>query len=160
MIGIIPIGRGSAGQCFEDRIMNEYKLSDITTGMEESFDVTVTDKMMEAFREITGDTNPLHTDPKFAAESGNKDRVCYGLLTSSFLSTLAGVYLPGRYSLIRSVEVKFVKPVYPGDELTIKGTVTEVNTDFSFFDMKVEIRNAEGEKVLRGKMQVGVTDMA
>ena len=116
--------------------------------------------MLFAFREITGDTNPLHTDPKFAAESGNKDRVCYGLLTSSFLSTLAGVYLPGRYSLIRSVEVKFIKPVYPGDELTVKGTVTEVNTDFSFFEMKVEIRNAEGEKVLRGKMQVGVTDMA
>jgi len=138
-------------------MMNEYRLEDIYTGMEESFDVTVTDEMMEAFRDITGDVNPLHTDLKFAEESGHKDRVCYGLLTTSFLSTLAGVYLPGRYSLIRSVEVKFAKPVYPGDRLTVRGTVTEVNTDFAFFDMKVEIRGEDGEKVLRGKMQVGIT---
>ena len=138
--------------------MNDYKINDIKVGLEESFSVTVTDKMMAAFKDITGDINPLHNDADFAKASGHPDKVCYGLLTTSFLSTLAGVYLPGRYSLIRSVEVKYAKPVYAGDELVIKGTVTEVNTDFNFFDMKVDIRNQDGDKVLRGKMQVGVVN--
>ncbi len=138
--------------------MNEYRIQDINIGMEESFEVTVSDEMMAAFKDITGDINPLHNDADFAKASGHPGKVCYGLLTTSFLSTLAGVYLPGRYSLIRSVEVKYVKPVYAGDKLVIKGTVTEVNTDFSFFEMKVEIRNQDGDKVLRGKMQVGVVN--
>ncbi len=137
--------------------MNEYKLEDIYEGMKESFEVTVTDRMLEAFKEITGDDNPLHTDVSFAHAAGHPDKVAYGMLTASFLSTLAGVYLPGRYSLIRSVEVKFAKPVYAGAVLTVTGEVREINKDFGFFDMKVEIRDGQGEKVLRGKMQVGFT---
>ncbi len=135
--------------------MNEYRIDDIYEGMKESFTVTVTDSMMEAFKEITGDDNPLHTDAAFASAAGHPDRVAYGMLTASFLSTLAGVYLPGRYSLIRSVEVKFAKPVYPGAVLTVTGEVREINTDFDFFDMKVEIRTEDGDKVLRGRMQIG-----
>ncbi len=135
--------------------MNSYKIDDIYVGMKESFDTKITQKMMDGFKDITGDVNPLHTDDDYAVSKGYDGRVCYGFLTSSFLSTLAGVYLPGRYSLIRCVEIKCAKPVYPGDELTVTGTVSEINKDFGFFDMKVEIRNASGEKVLRGKMQIG-----
>ena len=137
--------------------MNEYRIDDIYEGMKESFSVTVTDKMMEAFKDITGDDNPLHTDAEFASASGHPDKVAYGMLTASFLSTLAGVYLPGRYSLIRSAEIKFAKPVYAGEDLTVTGEVREINKDFGFFDMKVEIRDRSGEKVLRGKMQIGFT---
>ena len=77
-------------------------------------------------------------------------------LTSSFLSTLAGVYLPGKYSLIRSVNVKFPKPVMIGDELTVTGEVTEMNDEFRFFTLKISIRDQHGDKVCRGKMEIGV----
>lgn len=137
--------------------MNEYKFEDIRIGMSESFSVTVTDSMMENFRMITGDDNPLHCDKNFALAQGQTGCVAYGMLTASFFSTLAGVYLPGRYSLIRSVELKFPKPVLPGETLTVTGTVTAVNPDFRFFEMKTEIRDSSGDKVCRGKMQVGVT---
>ncbi len=135
--------------------MNEYRISDICVGMSESFETVITEEMLDSFRTVTGDDNPLHTDLSVADMHGYGNRVCYGMLTASFLSTLAGVYLPGRYSLIRSVEIKFAKPVYPGDRIRVTGTVSQINTDFGFFDMKVEIRNEEGLKVLRGKMQVG-----
>ena len=138
--------------------MNEYRFADIHTGLTESFTVTVTAEMMEKFRDITGDVNPMHTDPSFAKERGYEREIAYGMLTSSFLSTLAGVYLPGRNSLIRSVEVKFPKPVMVGDELTVSGEVTDVNDEGHFFDMKIAIRNQRGEKVCRGKMQIGVLE--
>ncbi len=135
--------------------MNEYRIDDLKIGMKESFEVTVTEEMMTAFCSVTGDVNPLHTDREYAKAAGYDDRVCYGMLTASFLSTLAGVYLPGRYSLIRTVEIKCALPVFVGDRLTVTGTVTEISTDYGFFEMKVEIRNTSGEKVLRGNMQVG-----
>lgn len=136
--------------------MNEYKYSDIVEGMKESFQVTVTEEMMEQFLSITGDVNPLHRDREFAKEKGYDNRVVYGMLTASFLSTLAGVYLPGKNSLIYETQTKFAKPVFPGDELTVCGTVEEKNDLFQVFTMKVVIQNQKGEKVLRGKMKVGV----
>lgn len=138
--------------------MNNYSLEDIVKGQKESFKVVITDKMMEAFKGITGDINPLHNDKEYAVSKNFDDRVAYGMLTSSFLSTLAGVYLPGEKSLIREVEVKMKMPVYVGDELTITGEVTEINNDFKFFIMNVAIRNQNNEKVLRGKMNVGILD--
>lgn len=136
--------------------MNRYQFEDIYVGLKEEFQVTVTADMLKQFCRMTGDVNPLHTDENFAKEKGYESNVAYGMLTASFLSTLAGVYLPGERSLIHSVESKFTKPVYVGDTLTISGQVTECNEMFSVFTMKTTIVNQKGEKVLRGKMQVGI----
>lgn len=135
--------------------MNAYRFEEITIGQEERFTVKITEQMLDTFGEMTGDVNPLHHDAAFARKQGYEKRVAFGMLTASFLSTLAGVWLPGRYSLIHEVESKFVKPVFPGDELTVTGTVTEKNETFQVITIKVEMRRQNGEKVLRGKMKVG-----
>lgn len=136
--------------------MNHYQFEDIYVGLKEEFQVTVSEEMLTQFCSITKDVNPLHTDETFAKEKGYESKVAYGMLTASFLSTLAGVYLPGERSLIHSVDSKFTKPVYVGDTLTVSGQVTECNEIFSVFTMKTVIVNQKGEKVLRGKMQIGV----
>ena len=138
--------------------MNHYSFEEIKTGMSESFTVNITFEMMDCFREVSGDINPLHNDKEFAKEHGFDDRVVFGMLTSSFLSTLAGVYLPGEKSLIHEVDVKFKKPVFVGDVLTIKGEVSEINTDFRVFTMKVAMINQKDEKVLRGSMRIGLLE--
>ena len=61
------------------------------------------------------------------------------------------------YSIIHSVEVSFPKAVILGDTLTVSGKVTEKNDIYHFFILKVNITNQRGEKVCRGKMQIGVT---
>lgn len=136
--------------------MNRYRFEEIEVGMEEAFQVQITAKMMKAFGEITGDNNPLHTDEAFARKKGYASCVSYGMLTASFLSTLAGVWLPGERSLIHGVEVKLVKPVFVEDVLTVHGSVAEKNDLFSVIKLKVTITNQKGEKVLRGNMQIGV----
>ena len=136
--------------------MNKYGIEDLYEGMTESFDVTITEGMMKNFLEITGDINPLHNDDEFAKAKGFENRVVYGMLTSSMLSTLAGVYLPGERSLIREGDVKLKKPVFVGDTLTVSGTVEDIRAQLGIFDMKVTIVNDKGDKVLRGKMQMGI----
>lgn len=136
--------------------MNKYTFEEINIGQEESFCVTITEEMMDSFRNITGDVNPLHTDETFAKEKGYEKKVAYGMLTASFLSTMAGVYMPGENSLIQSVEVKFSKPVFAGNVITYTGKVSEKNDTFNFIVLKVTGTLEDGTKVLKATMQIGV----
>lgn len=139
-------------KCF----VNTYTYDEIEVGHKEIFSVTITEQMLEQFRDITGDINPLHNDEQYAVSKGYKGRVAYGMLTASFMSTLAGVYLPGERSLIHEVEIKFAKPVFAGDVIEVEGVVTEKNDTFSILMVKVTMKNQAGEKMCRGKMQIGV----
>ncbi|MBR4574371.1 MAG: MaoC family dehydratase [Lachnospiraceae bacterium] len=137
--------------------MNDLSYEEIEVGHKESFTVTVTEEMMDKFLAITGDVNPLHNDEDYARSEGHPGRVVYGMLSASLLSTLAGVYLPGKRSLIHEVKIKFAKPVYIGDTLTVEGTVEEKHDVYSLLMLKATIRNQSGDKVCRAKMQVGVS---
>lgn len=137
--------------------MNTYVYKDIYVGQVEEFVFDITKEKMKQFLNITGDTNPLHNDIVYANEKGYKDVVVYGLLTTSALSTLAGVYLPGKYSLIHSVEINYVKPVFiESSPLTIKGEVISKDDRFSRITVKVYIFDKNNIKVCRGVMQIGV----
>lgn len=138
--------------------MNSYSYDEIEVGQKEGFSVTVTEEALDTFKGITGDVNPLHNDADFAVKKGYKGRVGYGMLTAAYLSTLAGVYLPGEKSLIQGVELKFSQPVYVGDVLNIQGEVTEKNDTFKVIKVKVTIKNGDNKKVLKGSMQIGVME--
>lgn len=136
--------------------MKHYQYDEIQMGMEEKFQIEITEQMLDTFCTLTGDENPLHCDAEYARSKGKKGRVAYGMLTASFLSTLAGMYLPGEKSLIQSVEVKFLKPVYIGDILEIKGVVEEKHDVFQRIGLKVTATRNDTEKVLKGKMKIGI----
>lgn len=138
--------------------MNEYRLEDITVGMRERFSRKITVEMEDAFRMLSGDENPLHQEDGYAREisAGKYDRhVSFGMLTASLYSTFAGMYLPGKYSLIHSFEeLSFISPVFAGDELTVEGEVTDKDQALKMIRVKIEIRNQNGKKVSRAKMKI------
>ena len=136
--------------------MNNYTFEEISIGQKESFEVRITEELLDSFRELTGDINPLHADETYARKQGYDGRVAYGMLTASFMSTLAGVYMPGERSLIKEMHIKFVKPVFPGDVISVEGEVTEKNDTFNMIVLKVTMRNSKNEKVLRGSMDIMV----
>ena len=145
--------------------MKEYRFEDIVSKEEDKdnytrqeFQVTVTSKMMESFLEITGDVNPLHNDAEFAKRKGFNDRVVYGMLTSSFYSTLAGVYLPGKNCLLHSVESSFRSPVYIGDQLTVSGFVKTKFESTRTMEISASIVNQDGKKVGKAKILAGCLD--
>lgn len=74
--------------------MKSYKYKEIEIGTEEIFEKQVTKEDTLQFSKLTGDKNPLHLDEEYASETKFKRPVVYGLLLSSFLSNLAGMYLP------------------------------------------------------------------
>lgn len=136
--------------------MNHYRLANLTPGVTESFTVTITEEMMAQFYAITGDNSPIHMDADYAAGRGYPGRVVYGMLGASFLSTLAGVYLPGEHCLLHGVDLKFAKPIFIGDTLTVTGVVDEVNDTFQEITIKASIVNQDGKKVTRAVIRAGV----
>ncbi|MBV8984759.1 MAG: MaoC family dehydratase N-terminal domain-containing protein [Acidimicrobiia bacterium] len=70
---------------------------------------------------LSGDRNPLHSDPTFAAAAGFERPILHGLCTYGFtgralLSALCGAD-PARF---KKMDARFSASVYPGDDLTIR----------------------------------------
>ncbi len=138
--------------------MNEYKFSEIEIGMRSSFEKKITLDMEDAFRSISGDENPLHKEDEFARTVSNgkySSHVSFGMLTASLYSTIAGVYLPGKNSLIHSFdEISFLNPVFAGDKLTVTGEIVDKQDDLKLIRIKATIKNQDNKLVSRAKMKV------
>ena len=69
---------------------------------------------------LSGDRNPLHSDPSFAAIGGFEKPILHGLCTWGFTGrALLHTLCDGDPSRFKSMNSRFSKPVIPGDELTI-----------------------------------------
>ncbi len=138
--------------------MNRYTMAQLQVGQSESFTTTVTEEKMQLFYQLTEDNSPIHISDEYAQSRGHSGRVVYGMLGASLFSTLAGVYLPGETCLLHGVEVKFAKPIYIGDTLTVTGTVHEINETFREITIKAVITNQDGTRVTRGLIRAGVAE--
>lgn len=139
--------------------MNKFRLKDLKVGMKANFSVVITEDMQEKFLFITQDTNPLHIDQEYAVnERKMLGRVVYGMLTASFYSTLAGVYLPGKYCILQEVNTSFHFPVYIGDCLTIEGEIADIDLEFRRITLKAKIKNTIGQRVSKAKIIAGVVE--
>lgn len=139
--------------------INEYVFDEIEIGHKESFEETITVEMEDMFRIVSGDINPLHRNDQYANTVSNgkyEKHVIFGMLTASLLSRLAGVYLPGKYSLIHSIDIGFPKPVFVGDTLLVEGEVVDKQEGLNLILVKVAVKNQFQKIVAKGNMKVVV----
>ena len=70
---------------------------------------------------LSGDRNPLHTDPSFAAMGGFDRPILHGLCTYGFTGrALLGAWCDHDVARFHHVEGRFSSPVMPGDTLTVR----------------------------------------
>ena len=100
-----------------------YFFEDLTIGMSAEYRRAISDEEMRLFADLTGDTNPLHFDDDFAAQSRFGGRIVHGMCTASFISTVIGTRMPGPGSIYLSQTLRFTAPVRPGDEVVARAVV-------------------------------------
>jgi acyl dehydratase len=92
------------------------------------FEITLpTSKEQALLYRLSGDTNPLHADPKFAAEVGFADGpILHGLCTYGVIgrAVLKGA-CQGDERRLRALGAQFRRPVWPGESLRTTGYVLE-----------------------------------
>ncbi len=78
---------------------------------------------------MSGDVNPVHFDEEFAKGTIFKGRIAHGVLSSSYISTVLGMKMPGPGTIFMSLTTRFKAPVRIGDTVTATCTVREVVAD-------------------------------
>lgn len=122
-----------------DDIPEDLKLKDIKIGQKKSFEVVVTESMVDDFAKLSGDNNPLHMDENYAKSNNFKGRVCHGMLLASFFSRLAGMYIPGKNALYFSQSLKFQYPCFVNDRIEIHGEVIDKSLATKIITLKTTI---------------------
>jgi acyl dehydratase len=69
---------------------------------------------------LTGDRNPLHSDPAFAARGGFDRPILHGMCTYGFTArALLATVCGGDTTRFSAMDARFTRPVLPGDDLTV-----------------------------------------
>ena len=114
----------------------------------------VTDELIRAFAELSGDFNPIHLDEDFAARTRFGKRIAHGMLSASLISAVLAKKLPGAGSIYLGQTLQFVAPVFPGDAITARVTVKEIRPDKPIMKLETVCINQRDEVVIRGEATV------
>ena len=84
---------------------------------------------LEAFAEVSGDTNPVHLDEAYAKTTTFGGRIAHGMLGAAYISAVIGNRLPGPGSIYLSQSLRFRRPVRIGDAVTARVTIKALDAD-------------------------------
>lgn len=99
----------------------------LPAGQAPSFSITLPTSPEQALLyRLSGDLNPLHADPDFAARAGFPEGpILHGLCTFGVMTRALIRHLGGDERKIRAIGAQFRKPVWPGDPIRTEGYALE-----------------------------------
>jgi 3-hydroxybutyryl-CoA dehydratase len=106
--------------------LRTLSFEDLSVGMIERLDKTVSSSDVVGFAEVTGDRNPIHLSEHFAAKTSFGTRIAHGLYTASLISAVLGTRLPGPGAIYISQTLNFRAPVKIGDTVQVVVEVVEL----------------------------------
>jgi len=116
----------------------------------------ITQDSIYRYAYATGDFNPIHVDEEFAKGTAFKGTIAHGFYLLAFISELMTRKFGKRWTNSGRLDVKFKRPVRPGDKITLKATLKgRHQTDGCFrlvFDAVWE--NQMHEPVLLGEVSI------
>ena len=127
---------------------------DIKIGDNFSTKREITDALIRAFAELSGDHNPIHLDEQFAAKTRFGRRIAHGMLSGAFISAVLGYEFQERKIVYLSQTMKFVAPVFIGDTITTTATVIRIREERGIIILETICTNQNGEVTLKGEAAV------
>ncbi|MBL8163848.1 MAG: MaoC family dehydratase [Anaerolineae bacterium] len=115
---------------------------------------TITDEDVRLFAQASGDTNSIHLDEEYAAQTPFKRRIAHGMLTASLISAILGNDLPGMGTIYLGQDVKFKAPVFIGDTVTATVEVIKYREDKRIATFRTTVTNQDGVLVIEGEAVV------
>lgn len=125
-------------------------IEELRVGEAAVFTKTVSVSDIETFARLTGDSNPLHTDPAFAKTTRFGERIAQGMLSASIISAVIGTKLPGPGTIYVSQDLRFLRPVKIGDTIVAKVEVVELHQEKNRVKLRTTCLNQMGEEVIDG----------
>jgi 3-hydroxybutyryl-CoA dehydratase len=146
---------GAAVRAREKRgALRQRSMMNLKVGDTASISKTITDADIHVFADLLGDHNSLHLNDEYARQTRFGRRVAHGMLSASLISTTIGVKLPGPGTVYLSQTFRFVAPVFPGDTVTARVTVTAIREDKPIVTLETVCLNQHDETVVKGEAVV------
>jgi acyl dehydratase len=114
----------------------------------------ITDSVVRAFAEFSGDYNPIHLDDDFAAKTRFGKRIAHGMISGALISAVLGYELKTRKIVYLSQTLKFTAPVFIDDTVTATATVTNIREDKPIVTIETVCTNQNGETVVSGEAAI------
>ncbi len=115
-----------------------------------SFTKTISESDVYLFAGITGDFSQMHMNEEFTKKTRYKTRIVHGVLTFAFASTASTLIQEQAKAEMPSVSygydrLRFIKPVFFGDTVTAKYTISSIDEENLKTYANVEIYNQRDE---------------
>ncbi len=134
----------------QERTKPTSKVIPLEVGDSVSFSKTVGESDVYLFAGITGDFSPNHINEEIMSKTPFKHRVAHGVLSLGFASTTSTMMIErtGMTAVSYGYDrVRFIKPVFVGDTITVEYVVTEQDLAAERTMARVTVTNQDGEVV-------------
>jgi acyl dehydratase len=130
--------------------MGGQSIDDVKVGLSTRVTKTVSESDVYLFAGITGDFDPNHVDEEYAKKTSLGHRVAHGALIVGYTSAASTKILEDFDRPMVSVgydRIRFLKPVYFGDTLTIDYVIEGIDREKERTIAKIEVKNQKDELV-------------
>lgn len=128
---------------------------DLSIGQSAESANAVTEAVVAAFADVSGDRNPVHLDPAFAAGTPFKERIAHGMLSAAYISALIGMHLPGPGAIYVSQTLQFRRPVKLGATVTTRVEIKALDAEKARATLAC-VCAVDGKPVLEGEAVIMV----
>lgn len=129
---------------------------DIQIGDKFSTSKQITDQVVRAFAELSGDYNPIHLDDEFAQNTQFGRRIAHGMISGALISAVLGYEFKERRVVYLNQTLKFVAPVFIDDTVTATATITNIRADKPIVTLETVCTKQTGETVVKGEAVIMV----
>src|SRR3954467_9447482 len=106
----------SSAPAIDPELIENVTYDEIAIGRTAAISRVLTREDIELFARVSGDTNPAHLDAEYAAGTMFKGVIGHGIWSASIVSAVLGTCLPGPGTIYLGQDLKFRRPVRPGDQ--------------------------------------------
>lgn len=136
-------------QTLTNHLFDQLKIGDRA-----SLSRSVSPMDIQLFAAVSGDANPAHLDAGFAAHGPFGHVVIHGMWTAALVSAVLGTRLPGPGTIYLDQQIRFQRPVAPGDTVTALVEVIELIKGKNQVRLATTATNQHGKTVLTGEALV------
>lgn len=115
---------------------------------------TITQEQLHAYADASGDHNPIHVDPAFAAGTAFGGTIAHGMLVLAMIGELMHGAHGAAWVRSGQLKVRFKAPTRPGDTITASGEATKIADRRQ--EYAVQCVNQHGDVLIEGRASVEV----
>lgn len=134
-------------------ILENITYDELNEGDAATFVRTLSEDELVLFAAASGDSNPVHLDPEYAARSIFGERVAHGMWSGALISAALATVMPGPGTVYLEQSLSFKRPVKLNDTVTVKLTVLRKDPKNRIV-LKCEVTNQNNQKVVIGEARV------